>query len=239
MIKTLTAAAFTITMACTGASAATFDFAADADAFWGASVANSNPYEGTFDQVYGISSIDLEARADEAGTNGGNSVDGITVTASAGLADPFMDSNLAGLGVCSSGFQVLSGVSECSSGGGSNPGDDNLVTPEILTLSFTQTVSLDGLQIRDANHDLISNTIGAISINGDLYNTGDFGQVLLSALGVGAAFSFTSNGILPGDELYLSVLNVSAVPVPAALPLFLSGLGLMGWVARRRKKATA
>lgn len=37
-----------------------------------------------------------------------------------------------------------------------------------------------------------------------------------------------------GPETWTSV---AAVPLPAALPLFAGGLGLMGWLARRRRKA--
>jgi hypothetical protein len=33
--------------------------------------------------------------------------------------------------------------------------------------------------------------------------------------------------------------TVSSTPVPAALPLLASGLGLIGWVARRRKQKSA
>jgi hypothetical protein len=36
-----------------------------------------------------------------------------------------------------------------------------------------------------------------------------------------------------------SANEVSAVPLPAALPLFASGLGVMGWFARRRKRMAA
>jgi hypothetical protein len=32
---------------------------------------------------------------------------------------------------------------------------------------------------------------------------------------------------------------VSATPIPAALPLFAGGLGMLGFLARRRKRATA
>jgi hypothetical protein len=38
----------------------------------------------------------------------------------------------------------------------------------------------------------------------------------------------------PGPE---TSTPVAAVPLPAALPLFAGGLGLMGWMARRRRKA--
>ena len=40
-----------------------------------------------------------------------------------------------------------------------------------------------------------------------------------------SATSFTVTGTAPGTT-----------PIPAALPLFASGLGMLGWVARRRKK---
>jgi hypothetical protein len=33
--------------------------------------------------------------------------------------------------------------------------------------------------------------------------------------------------------------DVNATPIPAALPLFASGLGLMGWLSRRRKRNTS
>jgi hypothetical protein len=38
--------------------------------------------------------------------------------------------------------------------------------------------------------------------------------------------------VVPTDQ----ILAVSVVPLPAALPLFAGGLGLMGWLSRRRKR---
>lgn len=40
-----------------------------------------------------------------------------------------------------------------------------------------------------------------------------------------------------GVHKYVVEYDVSAVPVPASLPLAAAGLGLMGWVGRRRKRA--
>jgi hypothetical protein len=41
--------------------------------------------------------------------------------------------------------------------------------------------------------------------------------------------------VVPTDQ----ILAVAATPIPAALPLFAGGLGLMGWVSRRRKNKAA
>ena len=40
-------------------------------------------------------------------------------------------------------------------------------------------------------------------------------------------------------DVGLDNVAVNAVPIPAALPLFAGGLGLMGWMARRRRGQTA
>ena len=48
--------------------------------------------------------------------------------------------------------------------------------------------------------------------------------------------TFTLAGIATGDSLLLDNLRVNVVPVPAALPLFVSGLLALGLVSRRRRR---
>lgn len=78
--------------------------------------------------------------------------------------------------------------------------------------------------------------------------TGGFTLTPMTFL-AGEAYTFESANTLVGsgkvgsvafDRLdFLAAPTTSAVPLPAAGWAFLSGLGLMGWVARRRRSATA
>lgn len=171
----VTAAALVCVIGASDVSAATWTFGADAEAF--DNKANQDAagngqlaIEGTFDQVYLDSDSPLF---------GQNQQDGITLTASAtkdGLsADPFMDSKsggrIAGLGVCSTGFDTsitnkYGGESQCSThyttNGGQltkQAGDDNLVFPEVLKLTFDHTVALKDLIVRNGKHYLVDGFI--------------------------------------------------------------------------------
>jgi hypothetical protein len=42
---------------------------------------------------------------------------------------------------------------------------------------------------------------------------------------------------LSSTQAAFEFANLTATPIPAALPLFATGLGLMGWLGRRRKRA--
>ena len=225
------------------AATATWDFEADATAF-----RNAKNFEGTFGQVYG----------------GTSTKSGITLGASAyldsdldGSADPtstaitpFMDAGNAGLGVCKTGFNAsvsngFGGESRCStqySGGGTkNTADDNLVFPEILKLAFSGVpgVAIDDLYVRDKDHGF---TAGTIRISTDGINFGNYsiaagtGKVTLTGLGAASMFWFTSTTDAR-PQIYLDTLTFSSVPVPAALPLLLAGLGGLGFMARRKRKA--
>jgi hypothetical protein len=48
---------------------------------------------------------------------------------------------------------------------------------------------------------------------------------------------YTQTAFLSGDLVIASV--PSATPLPAALPLSATGLGAMGWLAKRRKRKNA
>jgi hypothetical protein len=53
---------------------------------------------------------------------------------------------------------------------------------------------------------------------------------------VGLALSADFGGDSGNIAFDSITINAAAVPVPAALPLFASGLGLVAWASRRRKK---
>jgi hypothetical protein len=65
------------------------------------------------------------------------------------------------------------------------------------------------------------------------YQGNGFGHAQISS-----EFSPTCTGQICSYELYGTVLasGVAATPLPAALPLFAGGLGLIGFISRRRKQ---
>lgn len=58
---------------------------------------------------------------------------------------------------------------------------------------------------------------------------------VLGVLGTGARFVLTA--VTPGSGFTVARLTVNEIPVPAALPLLLSGLAGLGFASRRRKAA--
>ncbi len=126
--------------------------------------------------------------------------------------------------------------------------DDNITAGEMLKLSFDQAVTLSDIGMRAEGHNTTAWLAGATfeySTNGTTWmsallpdngivGNADAGRF---ALGVtGQDFYFRYGGQTP-DQFYISSLTVAAVPEPEIYALMGLGLGLMGFMARRRKSA--
>ncbi|MEE4346566.1 MAG: VPLPA-CTERM sorting domain-containing protein [Paracoccaceae bacterium] len=155
---------------------------------------------------------------------------GINVTITSNY-NPYFDSGNAGLGVC----KILDSSAQCDP---SN--DDNVTSGEWVKLTFDSAVTLSGLSFRNANHNLIntSNSTLRIGIDGAMAASTTFASAAGAIFTGITSIQFKYGGNHP-DQFYLSAANVAPVPVPASLPLLVGALGVMGFGARRRKKAAA
>jgi hypothetical protein len=117
--------------------------------------------------------------------------------------------------------------------------------------SLTYTFDLTGYDLSTA---VFSGGKWAIDDAGSLILNGNtLGSLIPGQWGVLSDFTISTANLVPGinklkiqmdyADAYLEAacldgkLTVSSVPLPAALPLFLTGLGLLGRVSHRRKKA--
>jgi hypothetical protein len=217
----------------TAASAATFNFEAIADgatftATSGGGTVSKTGAEGNWNLADGISGFGPIVGAGEGIVDGGITVwaKGLNSDASK-TADAFFDAGRAGLGVCSS--------RSCKTGvRGAIASDDNLNTSiESLVLSFSETVKITSLKIRNAGHGLAN---GSFVVNGNAYS---LSNGLLDANGLAAlaaSGSYTLNYLENGPELYVAAVTVAAVPIPAAGILLATAIA-GGAAAGRRRKA--
>jgi hypothetical protein len=133
----------------------------------------------------------------------------------------------AGLGVC----KQITAANQC------NPNfDDSIDTGEILKLSFAQTTTLSEIEFHDGNHNYGGFT-GNVDISVDDGNT--FVAYALTHIlqtnltGTNFLFRNTNAGNLAGDQFYVTAINTT--PIPAAVWLFISGLGSLGFFRKGKK----
>lgn len=187
-----------------------------------------------------ISFID-EAAGNERGlANSGDFINygDVTVTFSANETyHPYFDDlsggKPAGLGVC----KVLDGGDQCDP---SN--DDNLGIGESVTLELNKASNLYGFTFHDDEHDNLNSSLKTltVAVNDGAAVEYSFQDLVAATLAGVNKVTFGYGGTDP-NAYYLSILTadpVSEVPLPAAAPLLLSGLGLLGFQSvRRRRKA--
>jgi hypothetical protein len=121
--------------------------------------------------------------------------------------------------------------------GAGNTVFDMIVDPELTSGSarggpFVETTGLGG--------NIVANYSKSVSLNADPFQGDLFALLLVNFTGLDAGgvasdgrllfTQDTDNLLLPGD--------LRGTPIPGALPLFASGLGVLGFLAHRRKRKT-
>ncbi len=217
MKKQLIGLAALVLIGISSAHAAIFNFAAVADG----------------DDSYGIG-----APAGESGAASFTFLkDGISVTTSGfdyltnTAYFAYLDEDNAGLGVC----KELNSDNECKISS-----DDNVTLNESLKLVFDRKVTINTTSFRNGNHgtDFTGSfdlTIDSVSTSTNLlthiFSTSLTGrEFVFSNLNTGAGDTNSNN-----EQFYISAMNVSAVPIPAAVWLF--GSALLGLAGFSRRKA--
>ncbi|AEI95048.1 VPLPA-CTERM sorting domain-containing protein [Roseobacter litoralis] len=240
------AAGVAVTMA-SGASATTFDFAALANS-------GSGPlfYEGSWEsRVDTTAAGGMFVDASDTFTVGGigvvataGSYDSTgTTTGALGGASAYLDKDSdgrpAGLGVAQT--SSLTGDDQADPGSDDNTGvlgNNGGDIFEYLILTFTESVFMQGVTFYNDGHFLI--TDGKVGYNQD-------GSEVMTDLAItmgvndytslGASDTWVFGKVADGHNFYINAVSVAPVPVPAALPLLLAGIGGFGFMARRKRKA--
>lgn len=206
------------------ASATTFNFAA---------IADGDSSYGFVGAEFGAPSITFTKEGITVDATGFDAVTGAVYNA-------YLDSTwihgggggAGGLGVC----KEVKGSGQCSPGS-----DDNVTIDENLMLDFGSAVTISELTFRNGEHNPIfanDATFDLIIDRGlatQSMATYSLGNIFTMDL-TGTTFEFLNLNTVDNDDyrFYISVMEVTAVPVPAAVWLFGSGLlGLVG-IARRR-----
>jgi hypothetical protein len=165
---------------------------------------------------------------------------GVSVSASGAYdntnAFAYLDAGNAGLGVCK--------TSNCAGNS-----DDNLGKNETLTLTFDKAVTFSSISFKDGGHGTTWDSSLSFLINGatvsfaNLAGNGVLDSSEASILKTASStWTFTNlNPDANNKQLYISAISGSVSPVPEAeeWAMMMLGLGMMGFVAKRKRALAA
>jgi hypothetical protein len=205
------------------AQASTFDFAAFANSH-GEGVWNNQVWDDGNYSVKATATGNQYSKAYLDGSDGGK---------------------LAGLGVCSSHYGCAGNSDDNvgRAGDTSNGALETLVLKVVNDFNASLKVKLADLFFRDRDHN---NFNGQLKINGFLVHVvnGDPNDADLAAIPANNTFTFErkSGGTSISRDFYLSSVVLPSfapppqVPIPGAMPLFMTGAGVLGGLLYRRKR---
>ena len=134
------------------------------------------------------------------------------------LSNEFDPPDLSGSITWGFGVQFFDGI-----------GDDFELTDIFASVdeTFDLALSIDGISFSSLG---IFNTAGSLVFDINRAFTGPFSFIRVTNT------SLINSPDFDAAEVF-NIVDVAPVPIPAALPLFLSGLGIAGFLGRRRKTA--
>jgi len=187
--------------------------------------------------------IDFAAYADTFGERGVDPSETLTIGGVAlqafGFADDgatpafaYLDRGNAGLGVCQN-LATINGVADqCSPGN-----DDNVTAGETLIIAFEDILNITDLLFRQADHSVVTGgnvIVTTDTLSGTFTLADSFANIVAAANSGDLAFQdvFQITFDFVDTQFYISSIET---PLPAALPLLLSGVAGLGFASRRRK----
>ena len=154
----------------------------------------------------------------------------IDVTITANPNNPFLDdlfnNQAGGLGAC---VTIKKAPAFCDPKVANN--SDNIGAGESVTLDFGQKVDISNLSFNSVNHKTLNNSPQTLLVNGIEWTF----KNLLTATLTGITTLTLAYGGSNAAEFYVS--SLTAVPLPAAAPLLLSGIAGLAFAAKRRRKS--
>jgi hypothetical protein len=143
-------------------------------------------------------------------------------------------------GIITNAFNSFTGL---SLGGNQSDGLHFFFGGDSVTITFpkpvTAAAAFFNVNTNSGNYDLLT-SVGDVSTDSAAYDTDTFVFDGITSTTPFSSITLVSTNTSIGSfnipEIEFATATPMATPVPAALPLFMSGLGALGFFARRRKQ---